>query len=40
MFRYRAENLLLSMIIPGPKESDPDQTQRYMRILVGELLRL
>lgn len=28
------------MIIPGPKESDPDQTQRYVRILVNELLRL
>lgn len=28
------------MIIPGPKESDPDQTQKFMRILVSELLRL
>ncbi|OSD01435.1 hypothetical protein PYCCODRAFT_1425928 [Trametes coccinea BRFM310] len=27
--RYRAANLLLSMIIPGPKESDPDQTQHF-----------
>ncbi|KAH9853068.1 hypothetical protein C2E23DRAFT_917465 [Lenzites betulinus] len=26
--RYRASNLLLSMIIPGPRETDPDQTQR------------
>ncbi|EIW62028.1 uncharacterized protein TRAVEDRAFT_35446 [Trametes versicolor FP-101664 SS1] len=38
--RYRASNLLLSMIIPGPKETDPDQTQRYVRVLVNELLRL
>ncbi|KAI0764182.1 hypothetical protein BD413DRAFT_494895 [Trametes elegans] len=32
--RYRASNLLLSMIIPGPKETDPDQTQQYVNILV------
>ncbi|KAL7278657.1 hypothetical protein ACG7TL_007658 [Trametes sanguinea] len=31
--RYRANNLLLSMIIPGPKESDPDQTQNFLGIL-------
>ncbi|KAL1936999.1 hypothetical protein VTO73DRAFT_2039 [Trametes versicolor] len=37
---YRASNLLLSMIIPGPKETDPDQTQRYVRVLVNELIRL
>lgn len=28
------------MIIPGPKETDPDQTQQYVRILVNELIRL
>ncbi|RPD77473.1 hypothetical protein L226DRAFT_521134 [Lentinus tigrinus ALCF2SS1-7] len=38
--RFRASNLLLSGIIPGPKETDPDQTQYYLRILVNELLRL
>ncbi|KAI0364659.1 hypothetical protein BV20DRAFT_955703 [Pilatotrama ljubarskyi] len=38
--RYRASNLLLSMIIPGPKESDPDQTQGFMVIVVNELIRL
>lgn len=37
---YRASNLLLSMIIPGPKETNPDQTQHYVRVLVNELLRL
>ncbi|KAI0323219.1 hypothetical protein GY45DRAFT_1410608 [Cubamyces sp. BRFM 1775] len=38
--RYRAGNLLLSMIIPGPKESDPDQTQWFVRVLVNELIGL
>ncbi|CDO73026.1 hypothetical protein BN946_scf185007.g80 [Trametes cinnabarina] len=38
--RYRAGNLLLSMIIPGPKESNPDQTQGFLKILVSELIRL
>ncbi|TBU52487.1 hypothetical protein BD310DRAFT_981846 [Dichomitus squalens] len=26
--------------MPGPKEADPDQVQRYMRVLVNELIRL
>lgn len=26
--------------MPGPKEQDPDQVQRFIRILVDELLRL
>ena len=38
--RFRATNLLLTCIIPGPKETDPDQTQRFLRVLVNELLRL
>lgn len=33
-------NLLLSGIMPGPKEQDPDQVQRFMRIFVNELIRL
>ncbi|KAI0349431.1 hypothetical protein OH77DRAFT_1580440 [Trametes cingulata] len=33
-------NLLLTMIIPGPKETDPDQTQKYLQIIVSGLLRL
>ncbi|KAI0633856.1 hypothetical protein C8Q77DRAFT_1157997 [Trametes polyzona] len=28
------------MIIPGPKESDSDQTQGFLRVLVNELIRL
>jgi hypothetical protein len=32
--------MLLSTILPGPKEQDADQVQRYMRIIVNELLRL
>ncbi|KAJ7583887.1 hypothetical protein C8J56DRAFT_1166808 [Mycena floridula] len=33
-------NLLLAGILPGPKEADFDQVQRYLRVLVNELLRL
>ncbi|EJF59017.1 hypothetical protein DICSQDRAFT_14970, partial [Dichomitus squalens LYAD-421 SS1] len=38
--RYRTAYLLLAGIMPGPKEADPDQVQRYMRVLVNELIRL
>ncbi|KAI0054356.1 hypothetical protein BV25DRAFT_1951632 [Artomyces pyxidatus] len=38
--RYRTANLLLSGIMPGPKEQGPDETQRFMRVTVNELLRL
>lgn len=38
--RYRTANLLLAGIMPGPKEQDYDEIQRFMRILVNELLRL
>lgn len=31
---------MLSGILPGPKEQNPDEVQRYMRILVNELLML
>jgi len=37
---YRTANLLLSGIIPGPREQDYDQVQRYLRILVNDLLQL
>ncbi|KAF7367759.1 hypothetical protein MSAN_00839900 [Mycena sanguinolenta] len=38
--RYRTTNLILRGIMPGPKEQDPDQVQRFMRVIVDELLRL
>jgi hypothetical protein len=38
--RYRLSNMLLTTILPGPKEQDADQVQRYLRIMVNELLRL
>ncbi|RDX44513.1 hypothetical protein OH76DRAFT_1096267 [Lentinus brumalis] len=38
--RFRAANLLLTGIIPGPKETNPDETQFYLRVIVNELLRL
>lgn len=37
---YRTSNLLLSGVMPGPKEQDPDQCQRFLRIVVNELIRL
>ncbi|KZV60007.1 hypothetical protein PENSPDRAFT_558091, partial [Peniophora sp. CONT] len=38
--RYRVMNLIMWGILPGPKEQDSDQVQRFMRIFVSELLRL
>ncbi|KAJ7156359.1 hypothetical protein C8R46DRAFT_1115786 [Mycena filopes] len=38
--RYRTANLLLAGIMPGPKEANPDQCQRFLRPLISELLRL
>jgi hypothetical protein len=38
--RYRLSNMLLTTILPGPREQDADQVQRYLRIIVNELLRL
>ncbi|KAF6741770.1 hypothetical protein DFP72DRAFT_861523 [Ephemerocybe angulata] len=38
--RYRTSNLLLVGIMPGPKEQGPDETHRYLRVSVNELLRL
>ncbi|EDR11390.1 uncharacterized protein LACBIDRAFT_323939 [Laccaria bicolor S238N-H82] len=38
--RYRTANLLLGGIMPGPKEGNPDQCQRFLRIIVNELLCL
>lgn len=32
--------MLLSGIMPGPKEQTGDQVQRFMRVFVNELLRL
>ncbi|KAJ7914136.1 hypothetical protein B0H13DRAFT_1873214 [Mycena leptocephala] len=37
--RYRTANLLLAGIMPGPKEANPDQCQRFLRPLINELLR-
>jgi hypothetical protein len=38
--RYRLSNLIFTSILPGPKEQDSEQVQRFMRIMVNELLRL
>ncbi|KAL1940756.1 hypothetical protein VTO73DRAFT_7797 [Trametes versicolor] len=38
--RYRTANLLLTSILPGPKEQNPDELQRFMRPIVSDLLRL
>ncbi|KII93303.1 hypothetical protein PLICRDRAFT_100818 [Plicaturopsis crispa FD-325 SS-3] len=38
--RYRTVNLLLSGIMPGPKEANPDEVQKFLHIFINELLRL
>ncbi|KAJ3525424.1 hypothetical protein NMY22_g10588 [Coprinellus aureogranulatus] len=38
--RYRTANLILTGIMPGPKEQNPDECQRFLRIFVNELIRL
>ena len=38
--RYRTANLLLVGIIPGPREPNPDEVQKFLCVLVNELLRL
>lgn len=37
---YRTANLILAGIMPGPKEQNPDQVHRFLRVLVNELLDL
>ncbi|KIK75156.1 hypothetical protein PAXRUDRAFT_173579, partial [Paxillus rubicundulus Ve08.2h10] len=39
-YRYRTSNLLLTSILPGPKEKKPDQIQRFLRPIISDLLRL
>ncbi|KIJ11917.1 hypothetical protein PAXINDRAFT_83790, partial [Paxillus involutus ATCC 200175] len=39
-YRYRTSNLLLTSILPGPKEQNPDQIQRFLRPIMSDLLRL
>ncbi|KIN99861.1 hypothetical protein M404DRAFT_108845, partial [Pisolithus tinctorius Marx 270] len=39
-YRYRTSNLLLTSILPGPKEQSPDEIQRFLRPIVSDLLRL
>ncbi|KAL4258273.1 hypothetical protein AB1N83_009184 [Pleurotus pulmonarius] len=38
--KYRTANVMLVGIMPGPKEQNPDQIQRFMRVFVNELIRL
>ncbi|KAG1751089.1 hypothetical protein EDB19DRAFT_1271823 [Suillus lakei] len=38
--RYRAENLLVCFMTPGPKEPTGSQLQNYMRLVVDDLLQL
>ncbi|THU96176.1 hypothetical protein K435DRAFT_819510 [Dendrothele bispora CBS 962.96] len=37
---YRTSNIILTGIMPGPKEQTGDQVQQFMHIFVNELLRL
>jgi len=38
--RYRTSNLILAGILPGPKEPNPDEVQRFLHILVNKLIHL
>ena len=38
--RYRTSNLLCMSILPGPKEQNPDEIQRFLHPIVSDLLRL
>ncbi|KIJ09290.1 hypothetical protein PAXINDRAFT_87674, partial [Paxillus involutus ATCC 200175] len=38
--RYRAENLLVSFMTPGPSEPTAAQLQNYMKLVVDDLLNL
>lgn len=38
--RYRTSNLLLTSILPGPKEQTADEIQRFIRPIVTDLRRL
>jgi hypothetical protein len=37
---YRTSNLLCTSILPGPKEQNPDEIQRFLRPIVSDLLYL
>jgi hypothetical protein len=37
---YRAENLILAGMTPGPKEPTADQLQHYLKVTVDDLIML
>lgn len=39
-FRHRVSNLLLTSVLPGPKEQTPDELQRFLRPVINDLIRL
>lgn len=38
--RYRIENLLISLMTPGPNEPTQEQMQSYLKIIVDDLINL
>ncbi|GJF00435.1 hypothetical protein PsYK624_167230 [Phanerochaete sordida] len=38
--RYRAANLILTAIMPGPQEQSADEVQHFLHVIVDDLLRL
>ena len=40
LYRHRVSNLLLTSVLPGPKEQTPDELQRFLRPVVNDLKRL
>lgn len=40
LYRHRVSNILLTSVLPGPKEQTPDELQRFLRPVVNDLKRL
>lgn len=40
IFRYRADNLVLNGMLPGPQEPTALQLQNYLKIVVDDLVEL
>ena len=38
LYRNRVSNLLLTSVLPGPKEQSPDEPQRFLRPMVNALI--
>jgi len=39
-FRYRPSNLIIAAMTPGPTEPTAEELQKYLKIIVDDLLKL